>query len=154
MVVSQLHSTRHLQTMSLCLFAKLILPDRPANHVSLSFCETFVLNPLRTNLYRKSLSLRKTKTDRVDARTIASMLLSDAGLKPYTKLPSLTLPRSWFVWYLPWKNPGSHIAQLLKCSYLNSQQGSDKASALLYLFWASFFTTTIHFWVWLLMLQC
>ena len=43
---------------------------------------TYVLNPLRTNLYRKSLSLRKT--DRVDARTIASMLLSDAGLKPYT----------------------------------------------------------------------
>jgi len=28
---------------------------------------TYVLNPLRTNLYRKSLSLRKTKTDRVDA---------------------------------------------------------------------------------------
>ena len=45
---------------------------------------TYVLNPLRTNLYRKSLSLRKTKTDRVDARTIAFMLLSDAGLKPYT----------------------------------------------------------------------
>ncbi len=45
---------------------------------------TYVLNLLRTNLYRKSLSLRKTKTDRVDARTIASMLLSDAGLKPYT----------------------------------------------------------------------
>lgn len=45
---------------------------------------TYVLNPLRTNLYRKSLSLRKTKTDRVDARTIASMLLSDVGLKPYT----------------------------------------------------------------------
>lgn len=51
---------------------------------------TYVLNPLRTNLYRKSLSLRKTKTDRVDARTIAAMLMSccttqsDAGLKPYT----------------------------------------------------------------------
>ena len=45
---------------------------------------TYVLNPLRTNLYRKSLSLRKTKTDRVDARTIASMLLSDEGLKPYS----------------------------------------------------------------------
>ena len=45
---------------------------------------TYVLNPLCTNLYRKSLSLRKTKTDRVDARTIASMLLSDTGLKPYT----------------------------------------------------------------------
>ena len=58
---------------------------------------TYVLNPLRTNLYRKSLSLRKIKTDRVDARTIASMLLFDAGLKPYTntayhneKLKSLT----------------------------------------------------------------
>ena len=45
---------------------------------------TFVLNPLHTNLYRKSLSLRKTKTDRVDARTIAAMLMSDVGLKPYT----------------------------------------------------------------------
>lgn len=45
---------------------------------------TYVLNPLHTNLYRKSLSLRKTKTDRVDARTIATMLLSDVGLKPYT----------------------------------------------------------------------
>lgn len=45
---------------------------------------TYVLNPLRTNLYRKSLSLRKTKTDRVDARTIAAMLLSDVGPKPYT----------------------------------------------------------------------
>lgn len=45
---------------------------------------TYVLNPLHTNLYRKSLSLRKTKTDRVDARTIASMLLSDVGLNPYT----------------------------------------------------------------------
>lgn len=45
---------------------------------------TYVLNPLRTNLYRKSLSLRKTKTDQVDAKTIAAMLLSDAGLKPYT----------------------------------------------------------------------
>ncbi len=45
---------------------------------------TYVLNPLHTNLYRKSLSLRKTKTDRVDARTIVAMLLSDVGLKPYT----------------------------------------------------------------------
>ena len=34
----------------------------------------YVMNPLHTNLYRKSLSLRKTKTDRVDARTIATMV--------------------------------------------------------------------------------
>ncbi len=46
--------------------------------------DSFVINPLHTNLYRKSLSLRKTKTDRVDARTIALMLMSDVGLKPYT----------------------------------------------------------------------
>ncbi len=29
---------------------------------------TYVFNPLHTNLYRKSLSLRQTKTDKVDAR--------------------------------------------------------------------------------------
>ncbi len=45
---------------------------------------TYVINPLHTNLYRKSLSLRKTKTDRVDARTIATMLMSDVNLKSYT----------------------------------------------------------------------
>ena len=46
--------------------------------------ETYVINPLHTNLYRKSLSLRKTKTDRIDARTIAAMLMSDVDLKSYT----------------------------------------------------------------------
>ena len=45
---------------------------------------TYVINPLPTNLYRKSLTLRKTKTDRVDARTIAAMLMSDVDLKSYT----------------------------------------------------------------------
>ena len=45
---------------------------------------TYVINPLHTNLYRKSLSLRKTKTDRIDARTIAAMLMSDVDLKSYT----------------------------------------------------------------------
>ena len=44
----------------------------------------YVINPLHTNLYRKSLSLRKTKTDRVDARTIATMLMSDVDPKSYT----------------------------------------------------------------------
>ncbi|MFG6337319.1 MAG: IS110 family transposase [Lachnospiraceae bacterium] len=45
---------------------------------------TFVINPLHTNLYRKSLSLRKTKTDKVDAHTIASMIMSDVDLKSYS----------------------------------------------------------------------
>ena len=47
---------------------------------------TYVINPLHTNLYRKSLSLRKTKTDRVDARTIAAMLMSEVALKPYSAI--------------------------------------------------------------------
>lgn len=45
---------------------------------------TYVINPLHTNLFRKSLSLRKTKTDKVDARTIAMMLMSDVNLKSYS----------------------------------------------------------------------
>ena len=45
---------------------------------------TFVINPLHTNLYRKSLSPRQTKTDKVDAHTIASMLMSDVNLKSYS----------------------------------------------------------------------
>ena len=44
----------------------------------------FVINPLHTNLYRKSLSLRKTKTDKVDSRTIATMMMSDMNLKSYS----------------------------------------------------------------------
>ena len=47
---------------------------------------TFVINPLHTNLYRKSLSLRKTKTDKVDAHTIASMLMSEVNLKSYSDI--------------------------------------------------------------------
>ena len=47
---------------------------------------TYVINPLHTNLYRKSLSLRQTKTDKVDARTIASMIMSDVNLKSYSDI--------------------------------------------------------------------
>ena len=47
---------------------------------------TFVLNPLHTNLFRKSTSLRRTKTDRVDARTIAAMMSSGIVLKSYTAI--------------------------------------------------------------------
>ena len=42
-------------------------------------CPTFVINPLHT-----SLSLRKTKTDKVDAHTIAAMIMSDVNLKSYS----------------------------------------------------------------------
>ena len=45
---------------------------------------TIVINPLYTSLCRKSVSLRKTKTDKVDARTIACMIMSDVNLKPYS----------------------------------------------------------------------
>lgn len=45
---------------------------------------TFVINPLHTNLFRKSLSLRQTKTDKVDARTIALMMMSGVNLQSYS----------------------------------------------------------------------
>ena len=45
---------------------------------------SFVINPLHTNLFRKGQSLRKTKTDKVDAASIAMMLLTDKTLKPYS----------------------------------------------------------------------
>lgn len=45
---------------------------------------TYVINPLHTNLFRKGQSLRKTKTDRIDARSIAYMLLTNASLEPYS----------------------------------------------------------------------
>ena len=45
---------------------------------------TIVINPLHTNLYRKSLSLRKTKTDKVDAHSIVTMLRTES-LKSYSK---------------------------------------------------------------------
>ena len=45
---------------------------------------TFVINPLHTNLFRKSLSLRLTKTDKVDAHTIALMMMSGVNLQSYS----------------------------------------------------------------------
>ena len=45
---------------------------------------TYVINPLHTCLFRKGQSLRKTKTDRIDARSIALMLLTDSSLEPYS----------------------------------------------------------------------
>ena len=45
---------------------------------------TTVINPLHTNLYRKGLSLRKTKTDKVDAHSIVTMLRTES-LKPYSR---------------------------------------------------------------------
>ncbi len=45
---------------------------------------TYVINPLHTNLFRKSTSLRRTKTDKVDARTIAAMMRSGVVLTSYT----------------------------------------------------------------------
>ncbi len=52
---------------------------------------TYVINPLHTNLYRKSLSLRKTKTDKVDSHTIATMMMSDMNLKSHPYCETLTL---------------------------------------------------------------
>ena len=45
---------------------------------------TCLINPLHTCLFRKSLSFRKTKTDMVDAKAIARLLMSDRTLQPYS----------------------------------------------------------------------
>lgn len=42
----------------------------------------FIINPLHTSLYRKSLSFRKTKTDKADVHSIVSMLMTQK-LTPY-----------------------------------------------------------------------
>ena len=62
-----------------------------------------LFNPLHTNLFRKGQSLRKTKTDHVDAHTIATMLRTE-DLKSYSQpsyhlseLKSLTRYRSSLV---------------------------------------------------------
>ena len=62
-----------------------------------------LFNPLHTNLFRKGQSLRKTKTDHVDAHTIATMLRTE-DLKSYSQpsyhlseLKSLTRYRSTLV---------------------------------------------------------
>ena len=45
---------------------------------------TYVINPLHVNLFRKATNIRKTKTDRIDARTIAEMIMSNVDLTSYT----------------------------------------------------------------------
>lgn len=44
--------------------------------------KTVVINPLYTSLSRKGASIRKTKTDKTDARTIANILISDVSPEP------------------------------------------------------------------------
>ena len=44
----------------------------------------YVINPLHSSLFRKSLSFRKTKTDKIDSRIIAAMLATDLSLMPYS----------------------------------------------------------------------
>lgn len=64
---------------------------------------TYVINPLHTNLYRKSLSLRLTKTDKVDARTIAYMLMSDVDSKSYSDTSCHTYKSSFrCIWRSIW----------------------------------------------------
>jgi len=45
---------------------------------------TYVINPLHVNLFRKATNIRKTKTDPIDARTIAEMIMSNVVLTSYT----------------------------------------------------------------------
>jgi transposase len=67
--------------------------------------EVHTLNPLATNLFRKAGTLRKTKTDKTDAKVIATMLFSDES-KSYSpvsyhiqELKSLTRHRFRLIGY-------------------------------------------------------
>ena len=62
-------------------------------------------NPLETNAFRKASTLRKTKTDKCDAKTIATMLFSDDSVPTLTpsyqlqELKSLTRHRFRLIGY-------------------------------------------------------
>ena len=45
----------------------------------------FIINPLFSSLHRKSISFRKTKTDKFDTRSIVSILMTQ-NLKPYVPI--------------------------------------------------------------------
>lgn len=57
-----------------------------ANFLNCAGYTTYVLNPLSVNMYHKSRSLRKTKTDKVDAGTIVEILQSSPQISPYSPL--------------------------------------------------------------------
>lgn len=46
--------------------------------------DTMLINPLLTNKERKSSSVRKTKTDKIDAKSICTFLMGNQEFKPYT----------------------------------------------------------------------
>ncbi|QOR37025.1 IS110 family transposase [Clostridium sp. 'deep sea'] len=85
-----------------------------------------VLNPLSTNLYRKAQTLRKTKTDKIDAKMIAKILHTEDH-KPYTpisyhinEIKSLTRIRTRWV-----KICSSHkisITRILSCTFPELKQ--------------------------------
>ena len=52
------------------------------NFINKNSLKLKIFNPLAVNLYRKALTLRKTKTDKIDAQFIAQMLFSDDS-EPY-----------------------------------------------------------------------
>ncbi len=45
---------------------------------------TMLINPLLTNMERKSSSVRKTKTDKIDAKSICMFLVRNQDFRPYT----------------------------------------------------------------------
>ena len=46
--------------------------------------DTMLINPLLTNMERKASSVRKTKTDTIDAKSICMFLMRNKEFKPYT----------------------------------------------------------------------
>ena len=55
------------------------------NFLSANNFQIIVLNPLQTNLFRKAHTLRKSKTDKIDAKIIAQMIMT-GNFKTYSSL--------------------------------------------------------------------
>lgn len=55
------------------------------NFLSDNNLQVIVLNPLQTNLFRKAHTLRKSKTDKIDAKIIAQMIMT-GNFKTYSSL--------------------------------------------------------------------
>lgn len=91
---------------------------------------TYVINPLHTNLYRKSLSFRKTKIDKAAAHTITSIIMSDVNLKSYSDtsyhnegLKSLSSYR--FNKAKEWANLKSSVSRLICILFSESKKLSN-----------------------------
>lgn len=77
-------STKKLSSVKVGLEATGHYSFNIQNYLLSKNLKVYVLNPLHTNQFRKAQSLRKTKTDKIDSKSITNMLILNNNLKPYS----------------------------------------------------------------------